>query len=71
MMNGISLYKTVNIDGINIFYREMGSTNKPVLLLLHGFPSASHMFRDLMPLLSEQFRLIAPDHPGFGQLDAP
>ncbi|WP_261370787.1 alpha/beta fold hydrolase [Weissella cibaria] len=71
MMNGISLYKTVNIDGINIFYREMGSTNKPVLLLLHGFPSASHMFRDLMPLLSEQFRLIAPDYPGFGQSDAP
>ncbi|WP_259712419.1 alpha/beta fold hydrolase [Weissella cibaria] len=71
MMNGISLYKTVNIDGINIFYREMGSTNKPVLLLLHGFPSASHMFRDLMPLLSERFRLIAPDYPGFGQSDAP
>ena len=71
MMNGISLYKTVNIDGINIFYREMGSANKPVMLLLHGFPSASHMFRDLMPLLSERFRLIAPDYPGFGQSDAP
>ena len=70
-MNGISLYKTVNIDGINIFYREMGSANKPVMLLLHGFPSASHMFRDLMPLLSERFRLIAPDYPGFGQSDAP
>ncbi|WP_242064306.1 alpha/beta fold hydrolase [Weissella confusa] len=71
MMNEISLYKTVNIDGVNIFYREMGSNNKPVMLLLHGFPSASHMFRDLMPLLSEKFRLIAPDYPGFGQSDAP
>lgn len=71
MMNGISLYKTVNIDGVKIFYREMGSNNKPVMLLLHGFPSASHMFRDLMPLLSEKFRLIAPDYPGFGQSDAP
>lgn len=71
MMNEISLYKTVNIDGVNIFYREMGSNNKPVMLLLHGFPCASHMFRDLMPLLSEKFRLIAPDYPGFGQSDAP
>ncbi|WP_128254770.1 alpha/beta fold hydrolase [Falsirhodobacter deserti] len=54
-----------------VFYREAGPADAPVILLLHGFPSASHMFRDLIPLLSDRFRLIAPDLPGFGQTKAP
>jgi pimeloyl-ACP methyl ester carboxylesterase len=59
--------KRVVVDGLEIFYREAGCASKPTLLLLHGFPSSSHMFRDLIPLLAEQFHLIAPDLPGFGQ----
>ncbi len=59
-------YNTVTIDGRDLFYREAGAKTAPKLLLLHGFPSASHMFRDLMPLLADQFHLIAPDLPGFG-----
>ena len=57
-------YKTVEIDGLNIFYREAGNPNKPTLLLLHGFPTSSHMFRDLIPQLSDQYHLVAPDYPG-------
>lgn len=57
---------TVDIEGQNIFYRAAGAEYKPVLLLLHGFPSSSHMFRDLIPLLSTNYRVIAPDLPGFG-----
>ena len=64
-------YQTINVDGLDIFYREAGPAEAPVLLLLHGFPSASHMFRDLIPLLAEKFRLIAPDLPGFGQSAQP
>jgi len=64
-------YHNVAIDGINIFYREAGPKDAPVLLMLHGFPSSSHMFRDLIPQLSDQFRIIAPDYPGFGYSDAP
>ena len=64
-------FKTVKADGLSVFYRECGSDDKPVLLLLHGFPSASHMFRDLMPMLEKDFHLIAPDYPGFGQSDSP
>jgi pimeloyl-ACP methyl ester carboxylesterase len=64
-------YKKVSVDGLNIFYREAGPADAPVLLLLHGFPTAGHMFRDLIPALSDRFRLIAPDLPGFGQSDAP
>jgi pimeloyl-ACP methyl ester carboxylesterase len=64
-------YQTINVDGLDIFYREAGAADAPVLLLLHGFPSASHMFRDLIPLLAERFRLIAPDLPGFGQSAQP
>ncbi|PBJ10158.1 alpha/beta fold hydrolase [Flavobacterium sp. ACN6] len=64
-------YKTVNINGLDIFYREAGSAEKPVLLLLHGFPSSSHMFRNLIEQLSDSFYLIAPDYPGFGQSSAP
>ena len=64
-------FREVDIDGFNIFYREAGPKDAPVLLLLHGFPSAGHMFRDLIQQLSDQFRLIAPDLPGFGQSDMP
>jgi pimeloyl-ACP methyl ester carboxylesterase len=64
-------YRKVSVDGLNIFYREAGSVDAPVLLLLHGFPTAGHMFRDLIPMLSDRFRLIAPDLPGFGQSGMP
>jgi pimeloyl-ACP methyl ester carboxylesterase len=64
-------FRKVDVDGLNIFCREAGPQGAPVLLLLHGFPSASHMFRDLIPQLSEKFRVIAPDLPGFGQSDMP
>lgn len=59
-------YRTVAIDGIDVFYREAGPADAPVLLLLHGFPTSSHMFRDLIPRLAERYRVIAPDYPGFG-----
>ncbi|AMO96575.1 alpha/beta hydrolase fold family protein [Collimonas fungivorans] len=61
--------KKIAVDGIEVFYREAGSRSKPTLLLLHGFPSSSHMFRDLFPLLMDQFHLVAPDLPGFGQTE--
>jgi len=64
-------FRKVGVDGFNIFYREAGPKDAPVLLLLHGFPSASHMFRGLIPQLSDKFRVIAPDLPGFGQSDMP
>jgi len=64
-------YRTVAVDGLEIFYREAGAASAPALLLLHGFPSASHMFRDLIPLLADRFHIIAPDLPGFGQSDMP
>jgi pimeloyl-ACP methyl ester carboxylesterase len=64
-------YLTANVDGLRIFYREAGPHDAPVLLLLHGFPSAGHMFRDLIPALSDRYRVIAPDLPGFGQSDMP
>jgi pimeloyl-ACP methyl ester carboxylesterase len=59
------------IDGHRIFYREAGRAGAPVLVLLHGFPSSSHMFRDLIPKLAGQFRIIAPDYLGFGYSDQP
>jgi pimeloyl-ACP methyl ester carboxylesterase len=59
-------YRTVDVAGIEIFYREAGSLHSPTILLLHGFPTSSHMFRDLIPLLADRFHLIAPDYPGFG-----
>jgi pimeloyl-ACP methyl ester carboxylesterase len=64
-------HRTVDVDGLKIFYREAGPTGAPTLLLLHGFPSASHMFRDLIPLLADRFHLVAPDLPGFGQSEQP
>ena len=64
-------HRKANVDGLDIFYREAGKSEAPVLLLLHGFPSASHMFRDLIPLLADRFHLIAPDLLGFGQSDMP
>ena len=60
-------FKTVNVDGTEIFYREAGDRGRPAVLLLHGFPSSSHMFRDLIPQLADRYHVIAPDLPGFGQ----
>jgi pimeloyl-ACP methyl ester carboxylesterase len=59
-------YRKVPVDGTNIFYREAGSVGAPKLLLLHGFPTSSHMFRDLIPLLADRHHIVAPDLPGFG-----
>jgi pimeloyl-ACP methyl ester carboxylesterase len=64
-------YRKANVDGLNVFYREAGSPEAPPLLLLHGFPTAGHMFRRLIPLLADRFRLVVPDLPGFGQTDLP
>lgn len=66
-----AMHKTVDINGLKMFYREAGPPNAPVILLLHGFPSSSRMFTTLFPLLSSRYRLIAPDFPGFGHSDAP
>ena len=64
-------YRTIEVDGLDIFYREAGSTDAPTILLLHGFPTSSHMFRNLMPALADKFHLIAPDYPGFGNSSMP
>lgn len=65
------LSRTVTVEGIEIFYREAGPADAPVILLLHGFPSSSHMFRNLIPELATAYRVIAPDYPGFGNSAAP
>jgi pimeloyl-ACP methyl ester carboxylesterase len=65
------LYRTVKVDGLNIFYREAGAKDAPAILLLHGLPSSSRMFEPLLTRLSDRFRLIAPDYPGFGHSDWP
>jgi pimeloyl-ACP methyl ester carboxylesterase len=64
-------YHTVQVDGLNLFYREAGPKDAPTLLLLHGFPSSSRMFETLIPLLADRYHLVAPDYPGFGLSDAP
>jgi pimeloyl-ACP methyl ester carboxylesterase len=64
-------FRTVDVDGIDVFYREAGYSGAPKLLLLHGFPTSSHMFRDLIPLLADRFHIIAPDLPGFGRSSDP
>ncbi len=64
-------HRTVNVRGIDLFYREAGPRDAPVVLLLHGFPTSSHMFRHLIPYLGDRYHVIAPDFPGFGQLPAP
>jgi pimeloyl-ACP methyl ester carboxylesterase len=64
-------YRSASIDGLKVFYREAGNAASPALLLLHGFPTSSHMFRGLIPLLADRFHVIAPDYIGFGQSDAP
>jgi pimeloyl-ACP methyl ester carboxylesterase len=64
-------YKTVNINNMNIFYREAGNTSNPTILLLHGFPSSSHMYRNLINNLMDEYHIIAPDYPGFGNSDHP
>lgn len=64
-------YRTQAVDDVTVFYREAGPKTAPVLLLLHGFPTSSHMFRDLIPLLADRYRVIAPDLPGFGATQAP
>jgi pimeloyl-ACP methyl ester carboxylesterase len=64
-------FQKIDVDGFNVFYREAGPKDAPALLLLHGFPSSSHMFRDLIPLLADRFHVVAPDLPGFGQSDMP
>ncbi|GJL70262.1 MAG: hydrolase [Nitrospirales bacterium] len=66
-----TLHKTVEVDGLNIFYREAGPMDAPVILLLHGFPTSSHMFRNLIPRLSDRFHVVAPDYPGFGNSSMP
>jgi len=64
-------YRTMDVDGVSIFYREAGDPAKPAIVLLHGFPSSSHMYRDLIPRLMERFYVIAPDYPGSGYSDVP
>ncbi len=64
-------YRTLTVDGLNVFYREAGPVDAPTIVLLHGFPSSSHMFRELIPALAETFHLVAPDYPGFGYSASP
>ena len=67
----VTHYRTATVDGTSIFYREAGPADGPVILLLHGFPTSSHMFRNLIPLLADRYHVIAPDYPGFGQSAMP
>ena len=64
-------YQTIQVDGHEVFYREAGDPAHPTLLLLHGFPTSSHMFRDLIPQLADDYHLVVPDLPGFGQTRSP
>jgi len=67
----LTSHKTIEIDGVEVFYREAGPVDAPTILLLHGFPTSSHMFRNLIPALSDRFHLVAPDYPGFGNTEQP
>src|SRR5215813_11681928 len=67
----VTHYRTTTVDGLDIFYREAGPANGPAIVLLHGFPTSSHMFRNLIPLLADRYHVIAPDYPGFGLSAAP
>jgi pimeloyl-ACP methyl ester carboxylesterase len=67
----MTTYHTISIDGLDIFYREAGSRDNPTILLLHGFPTSSHMFRNLMSALADRFHLVAPDYPGYGNSSMP
>ena len=67
----MTTYKSIPVDGLNIFYREAGPASAAAIVLLHGFPSSSHMFRDLIPALADRYRVVAPDYPGFGHSDSP
>jgi len=71
MTTCVTTYKYATVSGRKIFYREAGSKDARTIVLLHGFPTSSHMFRDLIPLLAGRFHLVAPDFPGFGQSDMP
>jgi pimeloyl-ACP methyl ester carboxylesterase len=64
-------YKTIDVNGLSVFYREAGRPDAPTILLLHGFPSSSHMFRNLIPELADSYHVVAPDYPGFGQSAMP
>src|SRR5438477_12232258 len=68
---GRTHYRTAAIEGVDVFYREAGHPGAPVVVLLHGFPASSHMFRDLIPALADRYHVIAPDYPGFGQSGTP
>ena len=63
-------YRTLNVEGLEIFYREAGPWDAPTVLLLHGFPSSSHMFRNLIPMLADKYHVVAPDFPGYGESSA-
>ena len=65
------LHRTVKVDGLDIFYREAGPVDAPAVLLLHGFPTSSHMYRNLIPALADRYHVVAPDYPGFGHSSAP
>ncbi len=67
----MTTFRTVSIDGLDIFYREAGSRSNPTILLLHGFPTSSHMFRNLISALADKFHLVAPDYPGYGNSSMP
>src|SRR5260370_31045119 len=64
-------FKTADVVGLRVFYREAGDVSKPTIVLLHGFPSSSHQFHDLIPRLADRFHIIAPDYPGMGFSEAP
>ncbi|BAY50501.1 alpha/beta hydrolase fold protein (plasmid) [Scytonema sp. HK-05] len=67
----MTTFHTISIDGLDIFYREAGSRDNPTILLLHGFPTSSHMFRNLIPALADRFHVVAPDYPGYGNSSMP